>query len=190
MFNLLETIYIKNKTARNIEYHNRRFNKTREELFGIKDEFDLLSIISPPTNKIYRCRVVYNRDIKSIDFIPYYPKEIKIISFVNSKIDYKYKYENRDELNSLINPNSNEVIIIKNNLITDTTIANIAFLDKNKRWITPHKPLLNGTIREKLIDSGFLYTRDIKKDEILNFDSIALMNAMVGFKIINPIFMD
>ncbi|SFV55956.1 Aminodeoxychorismate lyase [hydrothermal vent metagenome] len=190
MFNLLETIYIKDKRARNIEYHNNRFNKTREELFGIKSGFNLLSIISPPTNSIYRCRVLYNKEIKAIEYIPYYPKDIKTISFINSQIEYKYKYENRDELNSLKNQNSDEVIIIKDNLVTDTTIANIAFLDKNKKWITPDKPLLNGTMRQKLIDNGFLYTRDIKKDEIFNFDSIALMNAMVGFKIINPKFIN
>jgi len=190
MFDLLETIYIKNQNARNIKYHNRRFNQTRKELFGIKSQLDLLSVISPPTDEIYRCRIIYNRDIKSIDYIPYKTKEIKTISFVNSQIDYKYKYENRDEINSLVNPNSDEVIIIKDNLITDTTIANIAFLDKNRKWITPHKPLLNGTTRQRLIDIGFLYTRDIQKDDIFNSHSIALMNAMVGFKIINPIFIN
>jgi len=186
MSNLLETIYIKDKKARYLDYHNRRFNKSRKEIFGVKESLDLSTLILPPTNNLYRCRIVYNKNIEIIEYIPYIYKEIKSLSFVVSDIDYRYKYEDREELNKLKSTSSDDTIIIKNGLITDTTIANIAFLDKN-RWITPTKPLLEGTTRERLINSGLLITRDIKKDEILGFDGIALMNAMVGFKIIKPI---
>jgi len=185
MSNLLETIYVKDKKARYLDYHNRRFNRARREIFGVKDSLDLSSLILPPANDLYRCRVIYNKNIELIEYIPYVYKEIKTLSFVVSDIEYNYKYEDREELNNIKSKGSDDVIIIKNNLITDTTIANIAFLDKD-RWITPTRPLLEGTTRERLINSGFLYTRDIKKDEILGFNGIALMNAMVGFKIINP----
>ena len=189
MFNLLETIYVKDKKARYIEYHNKRLNRVREELFGAKDFIELSSLISPPTDDIYRCRVIYNINIVSIEYIPYIYKEINILSFVDSDVDYRYKYEDREELNSLKSKNSDDVIIIRNGLITDTTIANIAFLHQGS-WITPNIPLLEGTIRERLINSGLLIERDIKKDEILSFNGIALMNAMVGFKIIKPILID
>ena len=186
MSNLLETIYIKDKKPREIEYHYLRFNRGREELFRVKDNFNLSSIISPPTNDIYRCRVIYNRDIISVEYIPYIYREIETLSIVESDIDYRYKYEDREMLNSLKSKESDEVIIIKDNLVTDTTIANIAFLSKDG-WITPKKPLLEGTTRERLIDSGLLTTRDIKKDEILSFNGIALMDAMVGFRIMKRI---
>jgi 4-amino-4-deoxychorismate lyase len=186
MRNLLETIYIKDKKARYLNYHNMRFNRSRQEIFGIKDTLDLSTVISAPTNDLYRCRVVYNKNIELIEYIPYVYKDIKSLSFVSSDLDYRYKYEDRESLNNLDFNSSDDVIIIKNGLVTDTTIANLAFLQKD-RWITPSKPLLKGTTRERLIDSGFLIERDIKKDDILAFDGIALMNAMVGFKIIKPI---
>ena len=37
----------------------------------------------------------------------------------------------------------------------------------------------------KLLDEGFLHTRKIKKEDLKNYTQVALMNAMIGFKILN-----
>ena len=42
-------------------------------------------------------------------------------------------------------------------------------------------PLLKGTSRQRLLQSGFLTPKDISKNELLNAKKIALMNAMIGF---------
>jgi 4-amino-4-deoxychorismate lyase len=41
-------------------------------------------------------------------------------------------------------------------------------------------------MRAKLLDEGFLHTRNIKKDDLALYTQVALINAMLGFKIINP----
>jgi 4-amino-4-deoxychorismate lyase len=184
---LLETISIESGEALHINYHNIRFKRTREELFGLGEDFDLAKIIEAPDENNYRCRILYDQTIHSIEYIPYQEKSIKKIKVVHSDIEYNYKYADRTKLNELLEENSqsDEVLIIKNGLVTDTTIANIAFLQRGV-WITPKMPLLAGTTRQRLIDTGFLRPIEIKYREIPHFDGVALMNAMVGFKIITP----
>ena len=187
---LLETIKVEEGKVSHPYYHNKRFNESRERLFGMDEEIDLEEHIKPPDDKLYRCRILYDRDIRKIEFFPYKAKQIRTLAFAESQIDYAFKYADRTELGALLAkyPRSDEVLIVKEGYLTDTTIANIAFLQKG-RWFTPDKPLLKGTTRERFIDSGFLTAKAIQKEEIYSFDSFALMNAMIGFKIVNPIWL-
>jgi len=182
---LLETIKIEDGNIENIAYHQTRFDRSRKDLFNINDKIDLSSYIKAPKKGLYRCRILYDKKIDSIEYIPYIPKEIKKLKIVISNIDYRYKYTNRVELNSLLEIESecDEIIIEKNGYLTDTTISNIAFYDGSK-WQTPIYPLLEGTIRAKLLDEGFLHKKKIRKEELKNYSKIALMNSMIGFKIL------
>jgi len=179
----IETIKILNGKIYNIEWHNQRFNQTRFEIFEIDNPINLETYINPPPIGLFRCRIVYAIDIISIEYIPYSPKISNSFKIVQSNIEYKYKYSNRDELNNLKdNANGYDIIIEKNGLLTDTTIANIAFFDGSE-WITPKTPLLRGTIRTKLLNRGFLIQKDINSDDLKHFCNFALMNAMIGFQI-------
>ena len=180
----IETIKILDGKVYNIEWHNRRFNQTRLDIFGLDNSINLIKYINPPPIGLFRCRIVYDIDIISIEYIPYSPKINKSFKIVQSNIEYKYKYSNRDELNSLKDSANgyDDIIIEKNGLLTDTTIANIAFFDGSE-WITPKTPLLRGTIREKLVNRGFLIPKDINSDDLKHFSNFALMNAMIGFQI-------
>ncbi len=186
---LFETIRVENFSPFHIEYHNKRFNESRKALFGVKDEFDLSSIITPPNEKLLRCRIVYDKDIISINYFEYLPKKISTIGIVKSDLDYRFKYNNREEINMLLSkyPQVDEIIIEKDGYLTDSSIANIAFFD-GRDWITPKKPLLNGTTRERLLDVKFLRTADIKSSDIESFSGFALMNAMIEFSIQNNIY--
>ena len=179
---LLETIKIEDGQVANIEWHNRRCNKSRLELFKIAKKLDLNQFINAPKNGLYRCRILYSQEIKSIEYIPYKPKNITSLKVIKSQIDYSHKYNNREALTRLNQKLYDEIIIEKNGLLTDTTIANIAFYT-GKVWITPQTPLLEGTIRAKLLHKNFLIEKDIKKEDISNFSHFALMNAMIGFQI-------
>lgn len=110
------------------------------------------------------------------------------MKIISAKVDYPYKYANRDCLNSLLDSADtyDEILIEKEGYLTDTSIANIAFYD-GKQWVTPKNPLLKGTMRQKLIDEGFLRTKQIRADEISDYTQVALMNAMLGFKIVKNI---
>jgi len=187
--NILETIKVENGEVFNLEYHQKRFDRTRFELFNSKNSIDLCSLLDIPKKGLFRCRIIYSKDIQSIEYIPYKPKVINSLKVVASDISYDYKYLNRDNLNFLLEQNANfdEIIIEKRGYITDTTISNIAFYDDSyKQWFTPEKPLLRGTMREKLLNSGFLQLKNIESSKILSYKKVALMNAMIGFKIINP----
>ena len=179
---LFETIKIEDGLISNIYWHNQRCNRSRKALFNSQNDIDLEAFITAPTKGLYRCRIVYNDNIQSVEYIPYQAKQINSIKIIKSQIDYEYKYNNRDELTQLLEKEYDDILIEKNGFLTDTSIANIAFYTDSK-WITPKQPLLRGTFREKLLKKGFLILKDIKKEEITYFSHFALMNAMIGFQI-------
>jgi len=183
---LLETIKIAEGEIANLPYHQDRCDQSRQTLFQSADILDLASVIQPPQTGLYRCRILYGEKLHSIEYIPYVPKEINSLKIVPSNIDYALKYANRDALNTLLRSNKevDEVIIEKEGYLTDITIANIAFYD-GKQWVTPESPLLKGTMRAKLISEGFLQQREIRKEDLNNYTQVALINAMLGFKILN-----
>lgn len=185
---LLETIKIEEGEVSNLPYHQARCDESRKILFNSTDTLTLSSLIQAPPKGLYRCRILYDKQIRSIEYIPYSPKGMYRLKIVPSDLEYEHKYANRDALNKLLQMHSDadDILIEKHGYLTDTTIANVAFYN-GKQWFTPENPLLKGTMRAKLLKKGFLHTRNIKKEEIGNYTHVALMNAMIGFKIINPI---
>lgn len=182
---LLETIKIEEGKVHNLSYHQARCDKSRQALFKSTDILKLSSLIQPPKTGCYRCRIVYGEALHSIAYIPYIPKKIDTLKIVPSEISYDFKYEDREPLNALLNAHNNvdEVIIEKEGYLSDTTVSNIAFYD-GKQWFTPEKPLLEGTMRAKLIDEGMLQLSQIKKEDLARYTHVALINAMLGFKIL------
>jgi 4-amino-4-deoxychorismate lyase len=185
---LLETIKIEDGKIYNLSYHQKRCTKSRQILFNSQDNLVLGTHIKAPSKGLYRCRILYTTHIHSIEYIPYKEKEISLLKIISSSIEYPFKYANRDGLNHLLSTENNvdEIIIEKEGYLTDTTISNIAFFD-GQHWITPAKPLLEGTMRAKLIDEGFLRIADIKQANLENYTQVALMNAMIGFKILKNV---
>jgi len=183
---LLETIKSEDGVISNLSYHQARCNKSRQALYGIDDVLDLKTLLHPPQQGLYRCRILYGKSLQSIEYIPYLPKTISSLKIVSSSLDYAFKYANRDALSDLLAkyPDVDDIIIEKEGYLTDTTIANIAFFDGVK-WFTPTQPLLHGTMREKLLKDGFLHLKDIKKSHLTQYTQVALMNAMIGFKILD-----
>ena len=179
---LFETIKVEDGKAFNLEWHNRRFNKGRQELFKTSSKLDLQAFITPPKRGLYRCKIIYNKDVQSVEYFPYEAKNFQSFKIVNSQINYTYKYTDRSALEELSQNNYDEIIIEKNGFLTDTSIANIAFYD-GKDWLTPDTPLLEGTTRARLIEEGFLKLSKIKKENIKNYSYFSLMNAMIGFRI-------
>lgn len=179
--NYFETIKCEDYEVFNLSYHNKRIAKT------IARNFDLSEYISPLNEKLLRCKVIYNSDeIIDIKYFEYKKKEIKNFKIIkNDKIEYSKKYLNRNSLNKLFEQKEScdEIMIFKNSLLTDTSIANIAIFYDNS-WITPKKPLLNGTTRQRYINSGFIKEADITLAMLKNAKKIALLNAMIDFDIL------
>jgi len=178
---LFETIKVEDGKVFNLEWHNLRLNKSRKELFSSLSTIDLKDFISPPPTGLYRCKIIYNHKIQSVEYFPYQAKTFQNFQVIKSQLDYKHKYTNRLAIQELLEKHD-EIIIEKDGLLTDTSIANIAFFD-GETWFTPTTPLLEGTTRARLLDEGFLKLKNIKKENIKNYSHFALMNAMIGFRI-------
>lgn len=165
----------------NLEYHQKRISRT------IAKNITLLDYIYPISSDLLKCKVTYNDDeIINVSFSSYKKRSIKKLKLIcDNTIEYKFKYENRDHLELLFaqKENADDIIIIKNGLITDTTIANIAILIDD-RWITPKIPLLFGTTRQRYIDNGTLKEENISVPQLQKAKKIALLNAMIDFDII------
>ncbi len=184
---LFETIKIHNKILQNINYHNDRFNHTRYELFGIRGQVKLEEIIKMPVDlddRIYKCRVIYSSKIEKIEFEPYSPKIIKSLKIVEcNDIDYKYKYFDRSIINELLDHRGacDDILIIKNGFLTDTSYANIVFWD-GSNWITPSTPLLPGTKRKKLMAEKKITEKEIKVSDLQSFEKARIINAMIDLE--------
>jgi len=184
---LFETIQLRNGVLQSIDYHNIRLNHSRKSLYQSPDEIDLAQIIKIPSNSktgLYKCRVVYSKEIKSIDFEPYMPQVVKSLRLIeDNQISYNYKYTNRGSLNKLLTKRErfDEILIVKNGYITDTSYSNIIFFDGTK-WLTPSTPLLHGTMRSFLLENNMISEMAIKVADLKQFQKARLINAMLPFE--------
>jgi len=153
------------------------------QCLGSKTHFDLEKLIVPPSNGLYRCRFLYDATDYRIEFHPYTPRPMASLRLVfDDTVHYPLKYTNRDQFNSLFARREacDDVLIVKEGILRDTTIANIALFIEGQ-WLTPQQPLLRGTTRERLLDEGFLLPAVLTPNDIPKAQKIAIMNAMVGF---------
>jgi 4-amino-4-deoxychorismate lyase len=178
----IETIKIEHNIAHNIHYHQARFDRTRKELWGAQEPIELSKEINAPTEALYKCRITYGEKIEKIEYLPYVKKLPQSFTLVESELDYRYKFADRSAIEAL--KIQEEIIITKKGYLTDTSIANIALL-KGEEWFTPKKALLRGTMRAKLLDGGLIKEKDIKIEDLEKYTNFALINAMLGFEIIN-----
>ncbi len=181
MSQFFETIYCKDGKAFYLEYHTKRVWNT------IGKDLQLNENITPPNNGLFRCKVIYNRThIEDVSYFLYKKREIKKLKIIQcDSIEYTYKYLDRKHIDTLFSQKKecDEILIIKNGLLTDTSIANISIF-KDNRWLTPKTPLLKGTTRERLLEEQKIQEADLSVKDLLHCKKIALSNAMIGFDIL------
>ena len=181
-----ETICVENRQLKNLSYHEARLNKTRRELWGCTDQWDLAELLEIPASvdeSIHKCRLAYDKTIDNVRWEPYSRRTIRKIQRVyHDEIDYQYKYDNRKDLNTLFTQrgDAEEILIIKKGLVTDSNFCNVAFFD-GTHWLTPATPLLPGTQRAFLLDQGIIGPAEIRESDIAAFQKIRLFNAMVDW---------
>lgn len=184
-----ETIKAVNAEIFNLSFHQQRYESVLNH-FGIKEIQNLSLYLNPPKNGLYRCRLTYDlsKNPHKIDvtYHEYKKREINSLKLVyDDEITYDLKSTQRERLDALydLRESCDDVLIVKNSLITDTTIANIAFYN-SKKWLTPALPLLKGTTRERLLRENKIYEANIHVEDLKSFSHVALMNAMIDFDII------
>ncbi|PHS57682.1 MAG: branched-chain amino acid aminotransferase [Sulfurimonas sp.] len=186
MTKFLETIKAVDGKIYNLYYHQKRYEKVLD-YFHIKNKQNLQDYLSPPQNGIYRCRLEYDEKNLKVEYIKYEKRDINSLKLIyDDFIEYNFKYKDRENLNNLYKQRENcsDILIVKNSLLTDTSIANISLFD-GKNWLTPKKPLLEGTTRQRLLDEGKIRKKNIHIDDLFKYKKIALLNSMIDFDIIN-----
>ncbi len=184
---LFETIRLQDGILQNMDYHNIRLNHSRKSLYISPDEIDLNQVIEIPSTckqGLYKCRITYSKKVKSIDFEPYQPHVIKSLRLIeDNSVLYDYKYTNRESLNKLRTKReqSDEILIVKNGYISDTSFSNIIFFD-GTNWFTPSTPLLHGTMRSFLLENNLISEMVIKVTDLKQFLKARLINAMIPFE--------
>ena len=185
MSKFLETIKAQDGEIYNLTYHQKRYESVLEDLDNSEVK-DLKKYLFPPKNGLYRCRVVYDEKNIDVEYIKYKKREVTKLKLVyDDEIVYEIKSTNRKNLEKLFfkKDDADDIIIVKNNFITDTSIANIALYD-GENWHTPKQVLLKGTTRERLLHDGKLMLKDINVKDIYKYEKVALLNAMIDFDII------
>ncbi len=193
---LFETIKIEHGRPWHLPWHLMRIRKSLEALFGcsvpfippceknnygispllIKEELDMFQL---PMD-IHKCKLIYTLGIIDIQIVPYERKSTQTFRLIEcNDVDYRFKFLDRADIEELFNKRdgADDIIIVKNGCITDTSIANLVFFD-GKQYLTPDTPLLEGICRARLIYEKKIIPAPVKPDDLKNFLSFKPINAM------------
>ena len=185
MSRFIESIKIEDQKAFLLDLHQKRVNQTFAH-FGKEGSIDLTKIfknLEHDEDGLYKLRIVYDLDKKfTTQLIPYAIPEIENFQLVeNNSYDYSFKFEDRKEFERMkTKAKTEEIIVVKNNHITDTSYTNILFL-KGKEWFTPSTYLLNGVMRQHLLHEKKIKETEITLQNIKEFSHFQLINAMNDF---------
>lgn len=182
----LETLCIKNGIVQDIEAHQERMYNTALRFGFHAPELPDLSAHIPTDlaeSKKIKCSVVYHKKILNITFSDYRPKNLNSLKLIESNVEYSFKYSDRSMLNALLQEKGDcdEILIVKNNCITDTSFSNVVF-SKNNEFFTPDTFLLNGTKRQKLLREKKIQETHVTVDNLHHFDKMYLINAMLDIE--------
>jgi 4-amino-4-deoxychorismate lyase len=183
---LLETIRLYHGKFNNLNFHQDRMQRTLKEVFDEDAKIDLAGILEmypAPLQGLHKCRLTYNNNINEVEFIPYMAKSVNTLKCVDdNRIRYTYKFKDRTDLerNFERRINCDDILIIKDGLVTDSSFANVIFKDQ-KRWVTPASFLLPGTQRQYLLDNGLITEEKITKADISKYSAFKLINSMLLF---------
>lgn len=183
---LIESIKLLDGQFHNLFYHEQRMNRALKMLCGTQDHFNLeefLQHVEKPQSGLYKCRLVYDDQSREIEFVPYQPKVIQNLRIVeHDRISYEFKFTNRKLITRLfdLRKECDDILIVKKGYVTDSSYANIVFR-RGKKWLTPWSALLKGTMRAQLLERNEIGEEEIRVEDIKNFESFKLINAMLEF---------
>lgn len=190
---LVETICVVNGIALRLPFHIARVRASCQTL-GWKDVSKellqtwltfLQNIPHEHQKGRVMMRTVYNATgVSSVTFQQYQLRPVRSLRCVEADhLRYSLKSTHRNGITHCVEQRENcdDVLILRHNLLTDTSIANIALWhEEQQRWMTPTRPLLRGTHRAALLRSGtIIEDAALTLDRLEEFSRIRLFNAMI-----------
>jgi 4-amino-4-deoxychorismate lyase len=186
MYQFIESIRLEEGKFGNLDYHQTRIDRAMGEFYSDSPKIDLKKFLHScpmPSIGLHKVRIVYDNEIQSIQISHYTPREIKKLKLVPyDSISYAHKFEDRTELEKLFAQRGecDDVIIVKSNKITDASFANLVFM-REGNWFTPSSYLLNGTMRQQLLDQKIIFEEEILASELSKYKKVKLINSMLLF---------
>lgn len=182
---LFETIRIESGQIMHLEYHQERVNRSVPGIrLNLEETFGAYFRRQPlPSSGIHKLRLTYSPAgrVEKICVSEYTPRIIKTLRLIQSEtLSYPVKSEDRSGIEALYAQRGecDDILIIQNGFVTDTSFANIIFL-QNGEWITPDTPLLPGTCRARLLSLGKIRERKITPQDLKTCSRFQLINAMM-----------
>jgi 4-amino-4-deoxychorismate lyase len=185
-FPLFESICLLEGVVQHPHWHEKRYRESYQIFYNKPPKTSLFEQLKIPLkyqNGRIKLRIAYNENERHWDFIPYVFRPVAHLQLVeNNTIDYGLKFENRTLLEQLFRQRGacDDILIIKNELLTDTSYGNIAF-EKKGQWFTPAAPLLNGTARARLIAEKKIIPIPIRLSNYSSFERFKMLNALRDF---------
>ena len=185
-YRFVETIRILDGKPQNLLYHQRRLEQTFRHFYPQHTPFKLSKLITVHVAHIkglVKARFLYNASSFDLEFHHYTPKKINCLRLIRADwIDYSFKYTDRSQFETLLKQagECNEILIVKNGHVTDTSFSNIVFFD-GKKWVTPTTYLLAGTFRQYLLDTDKITQAPIRPGDLRLFTHFKLINALLAW---------
>ncbi|GAB0155844.1 hypothetical protein CHRYSEOSP005_11060 [Chryseobacterium sp. Alg-005] len=185
MYQFIESIKVEDQEIFLLDFHQKRVDQTFAH-FGKETTIDLAKVfksLDHDEDGLFKLRIVYDLDKRiRTQMIPYAIPEIQDFQLIeNNSFDYSFKFEDRKELEKMkTKSKAEEIIIVKNNHITDTSFSNLLFL-KGKEWFTPKTYLLNGVQRQNLLKHKKIKEAEITLQNIKEFSHFQIINALNDF---------
>lgn len=180
----IESIRLNNGVFDRLPLHQERVNRIFHEFFPKIEPIRIakeLLYYDFPKQGLFKVRFIFDDQCRKVEFIPYFRRNIKSLRLLETDIENRfYKLENRAEFEAAFaeRKDSDDVLLVKNGLLTDISYANLALFDGEK-WVTPRLPLISGVHRFELLAHGTIFEKDISVDELINYQQIMIFNAMI-----------
>ena len=185
MCQFIESIRVIDGEVKLLHYHQQRVERTLKACGGDGKMLNLEAVLEGMTfgKGVYKARIVYDAHgvVKDRSAALYRMRIIERLKLItDSEITYEMKSVDRSRLEALAaqKGEADEIVIVKEGRITDTSYSNVALYD-GKKWDTPARPLLRGTMRQHLIDEGQIVEAEIGVEDLDRYEKIALINAMM-----------
>ena len=129
----IETVKIVSSVVQQARRHEARMR----ECGLLAADFDLqrLQIPAEFAEGVVKCSIRYSDKVESVNYLPYSPRPIRRLKLVEcDDIDYSRKYADRRTLEALREKRGecDDVLIVKNGFVTDTSYSNIVFLESGR----------------------------------------------------------
>ncbi len=186
MYPFFETIKLARGKVFNLDYHQERVNRAFK-VFYQKEPLELSWILEtnwvniPLDEGPYRCRIAFNEITYQLECLTYSPRKIESLQIIEyGNQPYQHKFTDRTYLDRLFDKkgNADDILFISEKRILDCSYANVALWDGTD-WFTPTTYLLRGTKREELLSKGRIKEKRICVDDLIRFQSLSLINAML-----------